>query len=344
MTEKILFFFSALGVFNALVLASYLLLLKRKRSMSDYLLGSLLLFLVIRVSVSCFHYFDAVTTDLIRFGLVANLLIGPSVLFTSQHLMASKNKSVSQFLVHTGLCLLVLLPLWLFVDFATWDWKIRFVIHTGLFVYLVATALRLRMPIKNFITSRPLSSNERKAVIIFLAVSLICVGFAVSLWTNYILGPLNFSVIFYLTIYYFFTHNQADEKRVTQKQVDPSAFTRINDKLQQLMEVEKLYKDPDLSLDLLAGRLAISRHLLSQVLNENLQKNFHLFINEYRVNEACKVLETHQHYSIEAIGHEVGFNSRSSFFAAFKKKVGMTPARYRDQFNQPGTGKSISPN
>ncbi|MEL7148342.1 MAG: helix-turn-helix domain-containing protein, partial [Bacteroidota bacterium] len=117
----------------------------------------------------------------------------------------------------------------------------------------------------------------------------------------------------------------------TTKKVNPGVFQRINERLQQLMEEEQVYKKPELSLELLASELSVSRHLLSQLLNENLQKGFHQYVNDYRIAEACRILKANQHYSIEAIGHEVGFNSRSSFFAAFKKKVGMTPARFRKE-------------
>ena len=92
----------------------------------------------------------------------------------------------------------------------------------------------------------------------------------------------------------------------------------MHKRLTVLMEQEALFKNPELNLELLAGRLSISKHLLSQLLNENLNKNFYQYVYDYRILEAC------------------GFQSRSSFFAAFKKKMGSTPSKYREKLSPNG--------
>lgn len=128
--------------------------------------------------------------------------------------------------------------------------------------------------------------------------------------------------MFYAVIIYFFSKGQEERKQTPNKKIEQKEFDKINQKLIQLMEDEKLFQNLDLKLESLARQLSISRHFLSQILNENLNKNFHQYINDYRIDEACKVLKENKQFSIEAIGYEVGFNSRSSFFAAFKKRWG----------------------
>jgi AraC-like DNA-binding protein len=64
-------------------------------------------------------------------------------------------------------------------------------------------------------------------------------------------------------------------------------------------------------------------------LNDKLGKGFTLYVNEHRIQEACRILSTDENLTIEAIGEEVGFNSKSTFFSAFKKLKGMTPAMYQ---------------
>lgn len=103
-------------------------------------------------------------------------------------------------------------------------------------------------------------------------------------------------------------------------------------KLLRAMETEKLFTDGELTLQKLAGRLAIPAAHLSQVVNERLNQSFNDFINSYRVREAqVKLLDpATSHYSILAIAEEVGFNSKSTFNSVFKKHTGLTPSEFRE--------------
>jgi len=107
----------------------------------------------------------------------------------------------------------------------------------------------------------------------------------------------------------------------------------ILQKLKQLMDQEKIYKDNALSLPKLARRLAVSPHLLSQVLNQKLGKNFFNFLNQRRIEEAKKLLldPHYQVYNVLEIAMEVGFNSVSTFNSLFKKQTGLTPSEFRKQ-------------
>jgi len=55
-----------------------------------------------------------------------------------------------------------------------------------------------------------------------------------------------------------------------------------------------------------------------------------MYINERRVKAACALIATSDHLSLEGIGYEVGYQVKSTFFAAFKKQMGMTPASYKE--------------
>jgi ligand-binding sensor domain-containing protein/AraC-like DNA-binding protein len=104
-------------------------------------------------------------------------------------------------------------------------------------------------------------------------------------------------------------------------------------KLRHLMEVEKAYLDADISLLLLAEKLSITSRLLSQILNEKLDRNFSDFINFYRVEEAKKILQNPRsaQKKIIALAFDVGFNTKVAFYNAFKKFTNMTPAQYREK-------------
>jgi AraC-like DNA-binding protein len=66
------------------------------------------------------------------------------------------------------------------------------------------------------------------------------------------------------------------------------------------------------------------------VLNKELKKSFHEFVNEYRNQEAIKLMSDpdYDHFSLQGIAEEVGFNSKSSFNRSFKKHTGKTPSEF----------------
>jgi AraC-like DNA-binding protein len=103
---------------------------------------------------------------------------------------------------------------------------------------------------------------------------------------------------------------------------------RIARKLNSSMSQDSLYRDENLSLAKLAKHIGASPNYVSQTLNEHMETSFFDFLNLWRINEA-KVLLRNSNETILSIAHKVGFNSRSAFYAAFKKHAGMTPSDYR---------------
>ncbi|MCK4763638.1 MAG: helix-turn-helix domain-containing protein [Candidatus Aminicenantes bacterium] len=102
-------------------------------------------------------------------------------------------------------------------------------------------------------------------------------------------------------------------------------------KLLTLMDEEKPYLDPEITVEKLSKMLGLSEKHLSQILNEKLHQNFNKFINKYRVEEAKrKILDPKEKdFVLLKIAFDVGFNSKSAFNAAFKKFAKMSPSQYR---------------
>ncbi|MEZ2414194.1 helix-turn-helix domain-containing protein [Muriicola sp. E247] len=99
-----------------------------------------------------------------------------------------------------------------------------------------------------------------------------------------------------------------------------------------ILEHQK-YLDQLLSMEKLAAELSISPGHLSKLINAYSGQNFSDYINEYRIEQAKKLLSdpTFKPYTIVAIGLECGFNSKSTFYLAFKKFTGQTPSDFRAQ-------------
>jgi AraC-like DNA-binding protein len=93
----------------------------------------------------------------------------------------------------------------------------------------------------------------------------------------------------------------------------------------------KIYKDKDLNLFTFANRLQMPYREVSNVINKFANKNFNLFLNEFRIDEAKRLInnDSSDKFNLTWIAEEVGFNSRSSFFAAFKTISGTTPDKYK---------------
>ena len=102
-------------------------------------------------------------------------------------------------------------------------------------------------------------------------------------------------------------------------------------KLTEVMVSEKPFLDSACSLPGLAGRLGVSPHHLSQVLNDRLNQNFFEMLAGYRVDEARRLLSDPAltHLKLEEIGERVGYSSKSAFNGAFKKLTGQTPSEFR---------------
>jgi AraC-like DNA-binding protein len=106
---------------------------------------------------------------------------------------------------------------------------------------------------------------------------------------------------------------------------------RILTELEQLMQQQKVFLDPEITIDKLAASVNSNRHFVSQVLNERAGQSFYDYINQYRVNEAKRLLLTpeYSNQKIASIAYDAGFNSLSAFNDVFKKVTGTTPSQFK---------------
>lgn len=107
--------------------------------------------------------------------------------------------------------------------------------------------------------------------------------------------------------------------------------TEILKKIQEVMEDTALICSDDFTLNKLSELIESNYKYVSQVINEAYKQNFKQFVTTCRIREACRRFNSNEEFSnltIEAIAESVGFKSRSSFIAAFKRIVGITPSEY----------------
>jgi AraC-like DNA-binding protein len=152
-----------------------------------------------------------------------------------------------------------------------------------------------------------------------------------------------------INLLYFYGFSPAHEQTGFNKQdlalsTSISSRTRLNTTLQanqvliksleDHLRTSESFKNPTLTIAMLAQQLGIQKRTLSELINNHYRQNFVDFINTHRIESAKERLKNpvDSGETILEVLYEVGFNSKSSFNTAFKKKTGLTPSEFKSKF------------
>lgn len=341
--RQLLFLFSALGALNGLFLSLYFAFFIKQKQRSNYFLSALLFVLSIRIIKSVFMYFNPGLSELfIQIGLSCCILIGPFLYLYVKSLIVEKSNI--NWLIHVLPALTLMTVLGLVYPYWTnkniWSYVIVKGIYLQWLIYIVFTGIQLKLVFKVwFSKQRKLKNNEIWLLSIFIGVSVIWIGYNVGPYTSYIVGAFSFSFVFYLLVlFWVFKRNKnslffKEPLKYANKKIDGKEAKQFNTSLIEVIKEQELYKNPNLKLVDVASLLEVSTHYLSQFLNDNLGQSFSQYINTLRVEESKKLIQKSNQYTLEAIGLEAGFSSKSTFYSTFKKVTGTTPAAYKNQIS-----------
>ncbi|MEM9327920.1 MAG: AraC family transcriptional regulator [Bacteroidota bacterium] len=120
------------------------------------------------------------------------------------------------------------------------------------------------------------------------------------------------------------------EKKYAKSSLTAERARSLWEEMNSLMQDKRLFRDPEYRLSDLAGEMDQSVHHVSQAINQEQGGSFSDFLNRYRVQEAESLLKSSraEQVTILAIAYESGFNSKTTFYNAFKKLTGSTPTQY----------------
>lgn len=135
------------------------------------------------------------------------------------------------------------------------------------------------------------------------------------------------------TIELQFSEKQAEEAE-RKTLLSEKELQNLKNKLQGLMQNEKLYLEPNLTLTDLSKNLGVNSSVLSYVINNGFGKNFNDFINEFRIEEVKNKLKTANDSTLLGIAFDCGFNSKATFNRAFKKFTGFSPKEFQGNSGQ----------
>ena len=334
--NQIVFFFSVLGAFNGLLLSLYFALIAEKKKFSNYFLALLLLMLSIRIIKSVFFYFNPQLSNIfIQIGLSACILIGP-FLFLYLKTLSDENKV--NWKIHILPFLIGITILGIFYPYVEhrniWSKWIVKGIYIQWVIYILLSFRFIKPIIRKLKSQERLKNIDLWLLSIFFGVGFIWLAYSVGAYTSYIVGALSFSFVLYLIILLIIFKNSKtstffeEKDKYQNKIIEKGLLDRIVNGMPKIIEKE-LFLDPNITLKEVAIELGIPKHILSQYLNEKLGKSFSTYINELRIEKAKGFLQTKTYFTIESIGYESGFNSKSTFFTAFKKVTGQTPSEYQ---------------
>lgn len=352
--------------FSQALFSGLLTLTKAEKSIADRLLSTWLFLLAIE-----FLTFGLESKLVPHFVFLSNsfLLLNPALFLYTQSLTNSRFKLKWLQLLHLFPYLFFKITAWIIEEPQSLETYFEanntlwFRLFFGIFgvvswaVYLSLTSIKLtkhRRMLRNEFSSIDLFI--RLGWIHFIVVFYILYCFSIFFWglLNVIawsttsLTIYNYSVLLLFSYIFGFyglkqrnIFNRPSPGQALVKEQKPSGMlsadtsSKIENELLSYFEKNKPHFNPELNMTLLSEELGIPKHHLTEVLNKNLGKNFFQFVNEYRVIEVKKNLADPKNaYSIEAIGYECGFNSKSTFFSVFKSITGLTPLAYKRKISE----------
>jgi AraC-like DNA-binding protein len=123
----------------------------------------------------------------------------------------------------------------------------------------------------------------------------------------------------------------SDGPKYEKSALSPEEAHELRQRLERVMETEKLYLDPELDLSTLADRMGVARNRISYIINHTSGGNFYDYVNGYRVREVLRLMNTasRSQDTMISLAFDAGFNSKPTFNAVFKKVTGHTPSEHR---------------
>lgn len=318
---------SSLGVAQALLLCIYLFTLKEKKA--NLFLALALLGITLRIGKSVFLSYMDVPPWLRNLAISGLLLSGPCLWFYGKALFEKKNFTVRDYL-H-------LVPFVLFFSLAglipnNGDLASR-LIYGMVFVHLAAYLFICWRYIIQDLRGARLQSWYRNIVAGVTFIWLLYMGIFATIIPLYILGAVFFSFLIYIFSFLLLKRHVFTLEKYSSSGMDNVASRKLLQHVKSLFGEQEIFLDSNITLKAAAEKLSVNPRDLSQVINENEQKNFSEFVNHYRIEKAKALLADPRRSQdkIETIAYDCGFGNVTSFNLAFKGITQMTPSQYRSR-------------
>jgi len=326
----VLLIICSLAAGHALFWAFVLFTINKKQS--NRLMGLLLIMLALRVGKSVtgivvpghLYFFSTI-------GAVSMAEIGPLLYLFTQSLFDSRFKLSAKDYLHFLPGLLVLMVMlaaqWQFLNIS------YYLITAHFFFYLFLTWHYI---LKNKEQFKADDLKWKWANYILIGISLIGTTFVLQLLFYhpivYRLIIITAASLFYFLSWWAIPRAKLFMYEPKKKSDESHVLEELGKRIQQLLEDEELFSDPNLTVTKLASRVKAPAYLVSKAINFYFEKSFSELLINLRIKKAEQLLlaDGSKTLTIEAIAYESGFNTLSAFYTAFKKINKITPAQFRD--------------
>jgi len=354
------------------VIIIFILFKKKEREVAHNILNIIFIFilLVFIAYYGYLHRISILFYSAYIFSFSIDVFIGPLFLVYVQAITGNLKSNfkyiaphfIFPFLYFLGISLPVLISNLFDIDFAYLEFIAPFLLYTIVYslVYCIYALVRLnnfQKEVKEQFSNLENKNLEWVKVFLIGVIAIISINISTSVYETVVGGqgididyisviPIVF-LIGYLG-YYGISQSSvlspeflesSNGKDVTTKSLNNNSYIYDSNEmhilekaLSGLIENDKPFLDPDLTLSVLAKQLQVPNKKLSTLLNQNMNISFYDFINTKRVEEVKRLMYSPeaQKYTLLAIAYDCGFKSKSSFNRVFKKITGQSPSDYRN--------------
>jgi len=121
---------------------------------------------------------------------------------------------------------------------------------------------------------------------------------------------------------------EEEEEKEEEEEAKTESGVEYREKLEQWMETEKPYLNPEFRLQDLRQVLPMNRTYLSQFINAEYGCNFYQYVTNYRIEEAKRLMLHQPDLKMQDIAEQCGFSSPTVFARIFVRETGVTPSEW----------------
>ncbi len=305
-------------------------LIKNNR-LENRVLAWLLITLSLRITKSIFYTHIDLPLFIKNIGLASNLAVGPLLYLYISILMGKKelHRLDSMHFIPSALYFLLspILPNGGDSDF----WMITYsLILLQSFTYVFLSTILLFNNAAG-IESRKIEWGKALTFGLLIMWSIYALIF-LNILPLYALGSISFSILIFILSFVAMNHHklfkEAASKYLKSRMSDSQGEAHFS-KLKEIILSGKLYKKSDLSLSFLANEMNLLERDISLVVNKYGECNFSQFVNEFRIEEAKRLIKEDKKRKIISVAFDSGFNNLGTFNQTFKTITGLTPSEFR---------------
>jgi AraC-like DNA-binding protein len=320
-TALILIIFSSVAVTSCVFLASYFLFIKKEEKVKNITLGLLFIAIAFRIAKSIFYYALPEISPLgVSLGFFGFACIGPLALMYFSY-QKTNNKVLKPIqLFH------LIFPIIGFIIIninSTYAYDMYLLANVSLVTYLGIIGYCFVLKSKDL----PKWHNVLFYSLMVLSAILIFQLFGETM-RNYAIGIVLSSIVLYFLFFY-----ALQSPTVIKKANTKTLPKTLLDKIKSAIEEDKIYMQPAITLAQFAEAIDTPTYLVSKATKAIYGRSFPEVINSFRINTIKQKLSQPEfaNEKIEDLAYDVGFNTASTFYNAFKKETSMSPRAYQSQ-------------